>query len=65
MSNKISLSWDIAFSSAISFGRKKFHLFYLCAKYGNIEVEELHRIIRWYSEKRKTLGPKFLKPYFP
>lgn len=37
---------------AITIGRKTFHLFYLCAKCGNITVEELLRIIGSYKEKK-------------
>ena len=39
---------------AVTIGRRTFHLFYLCAKCGNVDIEELLRIIRWYKEKRKT-----------
>jgi hypothetical protein len=37
---------------ALTIGRKTFHLFYLCAKCGNITVEELLRMIRSYEEKK-------------
>ena len=37
---------------AVTIGRKTFHLFYLCAKCGNVTVEELLRIIRSYKEKK-------------
>jgi DNA-directed RNA polymerase subunit RPC12/RpoP len=37
---------------AVTIGRKTIHLFYLCAKCGNITVEELLRIIRSYEEKK-------------
>jgi DNA-directed RNA polymerase subunit RPC12/RpoP len=37
---------------AVTIGRKTFHLFYLCAKCGNITVEELLRTIRSYEEKK-------------
>jgi hypothetical protein len=37
---------------AVTIGRKTFHLFYLCAKCGNITVEELLRMIRLYEEKK-------------
>jgi hypothetical protein len=37
---------------AVTIGRKTFHLFYLCAKCGNITVEELLRMIRSYEEKK-------------
>ena len=36
---------------AITIGRRTFHLFYLCAKCGNIGIEELLRIIRSYKGK--------------
>jgi len=36
---------------AITIGRRTFHLFYLCAKCGNIGIEELLRVIRSYKEK--------------
>ena len=39
---------------AVTIGRKTFHLFYLCAKCGDVDIEELLKIIRWYKEKRKT-----------
>jgi len=39
---------------AITIGRKTFHLFYLCAECGNVDIEELLMIIRLYKEKRKT-----------
>lgn len=40
---------------AVTIGRRTFHLFYLCAKCGDVDIEELLRIIRWYKEeKRKT-----------
>ena len=37
---------------AVTIGRKTFHLFYLCAKCGNISAEELLRMIRSYEEKK-------------
>ena len=37
---------------AVTIGRKTFHLFYLCAKCGNVPVEELLGIIRSYEEKK-------------
>jgi hypothetical protein len=37
---------------AVTIGRKTFHLFYLCAKCGNITVEELLRTIRSYEENK-------------
>jgi hypothetical protein len=39
---------------AVTIGRETFHLFYLCAKCGDVDIEELLKIIRWYKEKRKT-----------
>ena len=39
---------------AVTIGRKTFHLFYLCAECGNVDIGELLKIIRWYKEKRKT-----------
>jgi len=39
---------------AVTIGRRTFHLFYLCSKCADVDIEELLRIIRWYKEKRKT-----------
>jgi hypothetical protein len=39
---------------AVTIGRKTFHLFYLCTKCGDVNIEELLRIIRWYKEKATT-----------
>jgi hypothetical protein len=39
---------------AVTIGRRTFHLFYLCAKCGNVGIEELLKIIGWYKEKRTT-----------
>jgi hypothetical protein len=39
---------------AVTIGRRTLHLFYLCAKCGDVDIEELLKIIRWYKEKRKT-----------
>jgi DNA-directed RNA polymerase subunit RPC12/RpoP len=39
---------------ALTIGRKTFHLFYLCAKCGDVDIEELLKIIRAYKEKRAT-----------
>jgi predicted nucleic-acid-binding Zn-ribbon protein len=39
---------------AVTIGRKTFHLFYLCAKCGNVNLEELLKIIKGYEEKRTT-----------
>jgi hypothetical protein len=36
---------------AVTIGRKTFHLFYLCAKCGNISIEELLRIITSYTKR--------------
>jgi hypothetical protein len=38
---------------AVTIGRRTFHLFYLCAKCGNIGIEELLKIIKSYKEKVK------------
>ncbi len=38
---------------AVTIGRKTYHLFYLCSKCGDVDIEELIRIIKWYREKRK------------
>jgi predicted nucleic-acid-binding Zn-ribbon protein len=37
---------------AVTIGRKTFHLFYLCAKCGNVSIEELVRIIGSHQEKK-------------
>jgi len=39
---------------AVTIGRKTFHLFYLCSKCGDVNIEELLRIIGWDQEKRTT-----------
>lgn len=39
---------------AVTIGRRTLHLFYLCAKCGDVDIEELLKIFRWYKEKRKT-----------
>lgn len=39
---------------AVTIGRRTFHLFYLCAKCGDVDIEELLKIISWYKEKRET-----------
>ena len=39
---------------AVTIGRRTFHLFYLCAKCGNVNLEELIRTIKEYKEKRKA-----------
>jgi hypothetical protein len=39
---------------AVTLGRRTFHLFYLCAKCGNVNIEELLRIIGSYKEKKTT-----------
>jgi hypothetical protein len=40
---------------AVTLGRKTFHLFYLCTKCGNVDIEELLKMIKWYIEKE---GPE-------
>jgi hypothetical protein len=37
---------------ALTIGRKTFHLFYLCAKCGNVGIEELLKIIESYKGKK-------------
>jgi hypothetical protein len=37
---------------AVTIGRKTFHLFYLCATCGNVNVEELLMIIKSYKERK-------------
>jgi hypothetical protein len=37
---------------AVTIGRKTFHLFYLCTKCGDVNIEELLRTIKWYEKKR-------------
>jgi|APFre7841882654_1041346.scaffolds.fasta_scaffold08537_6 predicted nucleic-acid-binding Zn-ribbon protein len=39
---------------AVTIGRRTFHLFYLCSKCGNVNIEELLRIIGSYKEKKTT-----------
>ena len=39
---------------AVTIGRRTFHLFYLCSKCGNVNVDELLRIIGSYKEKKTT-----------
>jgi uncharacterized Zn finger protein len=39
---------------AVTIGRKTFHLFYLCATCGDVNLEELLMIIRSYKEKKTT-----------
>jgi predicted nucleic-acid-binding Zn-ribbon protein len=39
---------------AVTIGRRTFHLFYLCSKCGNVNIEELLRIIGLYKEKKTT-----------
>ena len=39
---------------AVTIGRRTFHLFYLCAKCGNVNLEKLLKIIKGFKEKRKT-----------
>ncbi len=38
---------------AVTKGRKTFHPFYLCTKYGNVTVEELLKVIRAFEEMKK------------
>jgi hypothetical protein len=40
---------------AVPLGRKTFLLFYLCTKCGNVDIEELQEMIKWYIEKE---GPQ-------
>jgi hypothetical protein len=40
--------------AAVTIGRRAFHLFYLCSKCGNVNIEELLRIIGSYKEKKTT-----------
>ncbi|MGE5841413.1 MAG: hypothetical protein ACM335_03985 [Deltaproteobacteria bacterium] len=37
---------------AVTIGRKTFHLFYLCAKCGNVNMEELVQIIGSHEKKK-------------
>jgi hypothetical protein len=37
---------------ALTIGRRTFHLFYLCAKCGNVGIEELLKIIELYKGKK-------------
>jgi len=39
---------------AVTIGRRTFHLFYLCSKCGNVDIEELLRIIGSYKGKKTT-----------
>ena len=39
---------------AITIGRRTFHLFYLCVQCGNVDIEELLKIIRAYEGKKTT-----------
>jgi hypothetical protein len=36
---------------AVTIGRKTFHLFYLCAKCRDVNIDQLLKIIREYGEK--------------
>ena len=36
---------------ALTIGRKTFHLFYLCAECGNVDIEELLKIIGSYERR--------------
>ena len=37
---------------AVTIGRRTIHLFYLCAKCGDVGINELLKIIRAYEEKK-------------
>jgi hypothetical protein len=37
---------------AVTIGRRTFHLFYLCAKCGDFDIEELLKIIWPYGKRR-------------
>jgi predicted nucleic-acid-binding Zn-ribbon protein len=39
---------------AVTIGRRTFHLFYLCAKCGNVDIDELLKVIRLYKKKKST-----------
>jgi len=39
---------------ALTIGRKTFHLFYLCARCGKVDIEELLKIIGSYKKERIT-----------
>jgi hypothetical protein len=39
---------------AVTIGRRTFHLFYLCSKCGDVDIEELLKIIGSYKEKKTT-----------
>jgi predicted nucleic-acid-binding Zn-ribbon protein len=41
---------------AVTIGRKTIHLFYLCAKCGNVNIEELVRIIGSHQDKKIDSG---------
>jgi len=41
---------------AVTIGRRTSHLFYLCAKCGNVSLEELLQMIGSYKEKRFDLS---------
>ncbi len=40
---------------AVTIGRKTFHLFYLCAKCGNVGIDQLLHIIGSYKGKKPDL----------
>ena len=48
---------------AVTIGRRTFHLFYLCAKCGDVGIEELLKIIKGYKEKRKPDSSPNLSKY--
>jgi len=39
---------------AVTIRRRTFHLFYLCSKCGDVDIEELLKIIGSYKEKKTT-----------
>jgi len=39
---------------AVTIGRRTIHLFYLCAKCGDVDIKELLKIIRAYGGKKTT-----------
>ena len=41
---------------AVTIGRKTFHLFYLCAKCGDVNIEKLVQIIGSHQEKKIDSG---------
>ena len=50
---------------AVTIGRRTFHLFYLCAKCGNVNIEELLKIINGIKKRgQPDLNPNLLKDDF-